>query len=200
MNSYNLSNLRKREKGAVLVTAMLLLLVMTILGVSSTSTSVMEEKMASNTRQSRIAFQAAEVALRNAEDLFTVGFGAASTALTRTNLSTVFNGTDSGLYSRITTTEITTDLISFDVYKSSQWSAANSIQGQAILTSSTNPPPAPRFIVEYVGRVGDLPLEYTTPDVRKYAFRITAIGWGQEVDAAGNRISRVLSSTFRIAL
>lgn len=184
----------------MLVTAMLLLLVMTIIGISATSTSVMEEKMASNTRQSMIAFQAAEVALRNGDDLFTSGFGAGSTTLTRNNLGTVFNGTDPGLYSRITTTEIATDLVPFDVYDSSLWDAANSVQGQAILTSLSNAPPAPRFIIEYVGRIGDLPLNYTLPDTRKYAFRIIAIGWGQEQDAGGNYISRVLSSTFKIAL
>jgi type IV pilus assembly protein PilX len=189
-----------RETGAVLVTAMLLLLVMTIIGVSATSTTVMQEKMSSNTRQSKIAFQAAEVALRSGEDLFASGFGAGSTALTRNNLGTLFNGTDPGLYSRLTTTEIGVDLVSFDVYDPSLWNGANSIQGQAILASLSNAPPAPRFIIEYVGRIGDLPTSYTIPDARKYAFRITAIGWGQELDAAGNRISRVLSSTFKTAL
>lgn len=48
------------QKGAVLVISLLFLLIMTILGISSMSTNALEEKMVSNTRQQRIAFQAAD--------------------------------------------------------------------------------------------------------------------------------------------
>ncbi|MCK5832023.1 MAG: pilus assembly PilX N-terminal domain-containing protein [Methylococcales bacterium] len=48
------------QKGAVLVVSLLFLLIMTILGVSTMSTNVLEEKMVGNSRQLRIAFQAAD--------------------------------------------------------------------------------------------------------------------------------------------
>lgn len=56
-----------RQRGAVLFVALIFLLLLTMLGVSSMQTTVLEEKMASNTRERAIAFQAAESALRDAE-------------------------------------------------------------------------------------------------------------------------------------
>jgi type IV pilus assembly protein PilX len=58
-----------RQQGAVLVTAMLLLLVLTIIGVTVMQMSRMQERMAGNSRDVNLAFQAAEGALRNAEAL-----------------------------------------------------------------------------------------------------------------------------------
>jgi type IV pilus assembly protein PilX len=65
------NNLRRfhnaRQHGAVLVTAMLLLLVLTIIGVTAMQMSRMQERMAGNTRDVNLAFQAAEGALRSGE-------------------------------------------------------------------------------------------------------------------------------------
>lgn len=55
------------QRGAVLVTAMLLLMVLTIIGVTVMQMSRMQERMAGNSRDVNLAFQAAEGALRNAE-------------------------------------------------------------------------------------------------------------------------------------
>ena len=57
----------KQQQGAVLVVSLIMLLVMTLIGISSMRTTVLEEKMASNYRDSNIAFQAAEAALLDAE-------------------------------------------------------------------------------------------------------------------------------------
>ncbi|MEE9337106.1 MAG: PilX N-terminal domain-containing pilus assembly protein [Methylococcaceae bacterium] len=48
------------QQGAVLIVSLLFLVIMTILGVSAMSTNVLEEKMVSNIRQEKIAFQAAD--------------------------------------------------------------------------------------------------------------------------------------------
>ena len=55
------------QQGAALIVGLIMLLLMTILGVTSMSSSIMEEKMAGNSRDRAIAFQAAESALRAAE-------------------------------------------------------------------------------------------------------------------------------------
>jgi type IV pilus assembly protein PilX len=55
------------QRGAVLVTSMLLLMVLTIIGVTVMQMSRMQERMAGNSRDVSLAFQAAEGALRNAE-------------------------------------------------------------------------------------------------------------------------------------
>jgi type IV pilus assembly protein PilX len=57
------------QRGAVLVTAILLLLVLTIIGVTVMQMSRMQERMAGNSRDVNLAFQGAEGALREAENL-----------------------------------------------------------------------------------------------------------------------------------
>ena len=57
----------RRERGAILVTALLMLLVLTVIGVSVMQITRMQERMAGNTRDKNLAFQAAEAALRDAE-------------------------------------------------------------------------------------------------------------------------------------
>ena len=54
----------KNQQGIVLVVALLILVVMTILGVSMLSSSTLEERMASNVQAKNITFQAAESCIR----------------------------------------------------------------------------------------------------------------------------------------
>lgn len=54
------------EKGAVLIVALLFLVMLTLLGVTAMTGSTMEERMAGNARDTSVAFQAAEAALRDA--------------------------------------------------------------------------------------------------------------------------------------
>ncbi len=57
----------RRETGAALVVALLLLVVLTIIGIAAMQTTRMEERMAGNTRDLNLAFQGAEAALRDGE-------------------------------------------------------------------------------------------------------------------------------------
>jgi len=54
-----------KQQGIVLVVALLILVVMTILGVSMLGTSALEERMASNIQSQNITFQAAESCIRS---------------------------------------------------------------------------------------------------------------------------------------
>jgi len=56
-----------KQKGVVLITSLVLLLIMTMLGVTAMSTTIIQEKMAGNSLDRERAFQAAEAALRDAE-------------------------------------------------------------------------------------------------------------------------------------
>lgn len=56
-----------KQRGAVLVVSLLMLLVMTILGVAGMGSTNLEQRMAANNRDRDIAFQAAELALRDGE-------------------------------------------------------------------------------------------------------------------------------------
>jgi type IV pilus assembly protein PilX len=56
-----------RQRGVTLIIVLLLLLIMTLLGLASFKSTIMQEKMSSNLLDRSIGFQAAEAALREAE-------------------------------------------------------------------------------------------------------------------------------------
>lgn len=58
----------KRQQGAVLVVGLIFLVLMTLVGVTAMRTGVLDERMAGNLRDTKVAFEAAEAALRNAEE------------------------------------------------------------------------------------------------------------------------------------
>ena len=63
---------KNKQTGAVLIVSLLMLTVMTMIGVTAMQSNLLQEKMAGNFRDMNVAFQAAEVALRDAEtDIFT---------------------------------------------------------------------------------------------------------------------------------
>ena len=57
------------QRGAILVTSLLLLLTLTVIGVSVVQITRMQERMAGNTRDLNLAFEGAEAALRDAEQM-----------------------------------------------------------------------------------------------------------------------------------
>ncbi len=59
---------RKNQTGIVLFMSLVILLILTILGLSSVQTTSLQERMSRNARDSNLAFQAAEAALRDGED------------------------------------------------------------------------------------------------------------------------------------
>lgn len=60
-------NRRKRQSGAALIVALVMLLVMTLIAVTASRTSVLQERMAGNLRQGSVAFEGAEATLRIGE-------------------------------------------------------------------------------------------------------------------------------------
>ncbi len=66
MNKYAVLNpsIAKHQSGVVLVISLIMLLALTLIGVTSSSVTGLEEKMAANTKDKNLAFQAAESALR----------------------------------------------------------------------------------------------------------------------------------------
>ena len=59
--------MKNRQTGAVLAVALIFMVLMTLVGVSTMRTSVISERMAGNYDNLNVAFQAAESALRDAE-------------------------------------------------------------------------------------------------------------------------------------
>lgn len=58
---------RGRQSGTALIVAMVMLLAMTLLGVTAVRNTTLQERMAGNLRDNNLAFQAAERALREGE-------------------------------------------------------------------------------------------------------------------------------------
>lgn len=56
-----------KQNGSALIISLLMLLVMTLLGITSMSTATLEEKMAANDRNQKVAFQNAEITLVGSE-------------------------------------------------------------------------------------------------------------------------------------
>lgn len=88
---------KAKQRGVVLIVALIMLVVITLLGISSIRTVLQEERMAGNTLDRSLAFQAAEAALRDGE----------AAALAQSKLSPVnsgFPGSESnrGLYTDTT--------------------------------------------------------------------------------------------------
>jgi len=187
MNTIITSKTRTRQQGAILIVSMLLLLVMTLLGITAVSTTTLEEKMASNNRQRQLAFQAASSALREAETWLRTNIG------TVAQFETTFSGTPVELYwVRQPTPGDDVRAVPMDIYDGYAWTVGNSQQPATSVTNAMN---TPRYVIEYMGRIGEPPLDYNEPDNRNYAFRVTAIGWGTD-----NTTTFVTQSAFRIPL
>ena len=66
MKTVTLSSPR-RQSGAVLIVAMIILVILTLLGVTAMNTTSLQERIASNTQEQVHAFQAAETGLNQAD-------------------------------------------------------------------------------------------------------------------------------------
>jgi type IV pilus assembly protein PilX len=66
-DSHSFNCINKHQSGAVLVISLIMLLLLTLIGVTGMQTTGLEEKMAGNMRDRNLAFQAAESALSAAE-------------------------------------------------------------------------------------------------------------------------------------
>ena len=170
----------RRQQGAVLVIAMVLLLVMSLIGLSSVVSSTLQERMASNVQQRALAHYAAETPIRPAEVYI-------ATSVTSKSKLTLFDGNTTGLYAAIPVNPILflNDLVqqTADTSKPASWTAANSVQvlGLSDKATTTNP----RYMIEYVGRRSEsafplwsnsAPVEASAPHI----FKITAIGWARD--------------------
>lgn len=169
----------KRQHGVTLVVALVMLLIMTSLGVTTMTGSTLQERMAGNSRQQYIARLNAEFGLRQAEaqlalqNLHTI---------TDSGLATQING-NAGWYAPVNGLPFAASFSGLDLDESSSWE--NNL-GSSI-AADANDADSPRYIIEYLGRNYSA-LQQTTnlgqaaggsantppPPI----FRITAIGWG----------------------
>lgn len=158
---------RNSEQGIALFLALVVLLIITILGVSGLQTTTLEERMAANARDRDLAFQAAEAALIDAERFL------------NNAVLGVFNNVN-GLYA-------------FGAANRPIWIGPGQQVGNGVITYSVNRPGAgaqaaaipgvaqqPEYFIEQMPAT--LPpggsLEAGTPSDEIAFFRVTARGFG----------------------
>jgi type IV pilus assembly protein PilX len=155
------------EKGSVLIISLIMLIVLTLIGITAMSTASLQEKMAGNSRDMALAFQAAEAALRGGENYYVDSV---------VSIGSAFDGSHTGLYPYGANP---------DVFSPATW--ANSLPYSGTIAGVAE---QPRFIIEYVGRIeqggGDLNVGgygESSGLGTKVAVRVTARGVGGTPDA-----------------
>lgn len=170
MNPYPINE----QHGAVLIVSLIILLVMTLIGLSAMRSTTLEERMAGNARNQENAFQAGEAALRAGEALV-LGFASEPLATSDgTNDVWILDAPDPD------------DTNSTAWWKESArdkaWWDTNG-EAYSLAGVGSNP----RYLVEAADHVTDnLVLGQQQDDTGKAFYRVTAHGTG------GNDLARVL--------
>ena len=120
----------KKQNGSVLIISLVILIAMTLIGVTAMRTSVLEEKMSSNIRSKELAFQAAEAALLDGEELME---------------SLVTNSSFDGTGGRLAASDDDPDF-----FADATWSTTSSIAYSGTLDNVEN---QPRLIMKYIGQI-----------------------------------------------
>ncbi len=149
----------QRQQGAALIVSLIILMIMTMIGISSMQSTTMEEKMAGNMRDQSVAFQNAEIALRAGEDYL------------GSPILSVFNGSN-GLYQPASGE---TDL---PLWESFVWTVPDNVVTVSNLTLADSVSD-PVYIIEELDEVTDLSgsLEAALPKITAY-YRVTARATG----------------------
>ena len=167
-----LYHVKHSQRGTALVMTLVILLLLTMLGITAINTSTLEERMAGNTKDQNLSFQAAETALRTAE-----AWVQSTTAATQLNTNNA-----NGIYDPSSTT--------IDVWDSIDWLSANvvtypRVPGGLVVTGGLNEVDTqPKYIIEKVG------IDPLTPSGTRITVRITARGTG----ASDTTVSMVQST------
>ncbi|HIP53703.1 MAG TPA: pilus assembly protein PilX [Chromatiales bacterium] len=160
-------NIPVKSRGAVLITGLVFLLILTLLGLSAMQSTTLEQRMAGNSLDSNIAFQAAEAALRTGESVI----GNWSTEPTP-------NGSGSnGVWSLNAPDPDANDGINWwdDSARGESWWNANGQGGVSISGVSS----APRYLIEERDYVSDnLNVGNQNAETGRVFYRLTARGKG----------------------
>jgi len=165
-----LSVTHKRQTGASLIVSLMLLIVLTLLGLSGMQSTVMQERMSNNVRDKGMAFQAAESALRSGESWVK------NQNMPTRGALTVQDGTSCSA---------PCDLVGLDDYvgmatQDFSWWETNGRIYSDMPTGTGEVASAPRFIVEEHSDQRDSladPTDTSSPPVRTL-YRLTALGVG----------------------
>lgn len=163
----------KQQRGVVLAVSLIMLLLITTLAVSGMQASTMEERMASNSRNSNIAFQLAETALRQGESV--IESSSNSKSISKAAELKVFSDTEGSIPAYGADCFI--ELGSKDFSKPSTWDSACNYIGEADDVADKSA----QFFIEYVfaqNKADDDGYER-----QECVYQITARGYGADANS-----------------
>jgi len=169
MNRSGLERLQKlsfAQKGIALFISLVLLLVLTIIGVSSVQSTSLEERMARNAHDSVLAFQAAEMALRQAEE-WLIANSPETTDFTNGGAGGLWTAAPFGVAPRWEASNI--------------WSGGSSVE---VAINVDHVDSQPRYLIEFLATIDQVANQYEVgvgyPILNETinVFRVTARGVG----------------------
>lgn len=163
-----MNTLKNKQSGVALIISLIILLLMTIIGLAAIRTSMMEEKMAANSRDQALAFQASEIGLRDQERW--IMSQTLEPLPTKDGSNGVWNpdAVDPELNNAISWWQEPNRGVTW-------WNANGRVYGQNI----TNVKSAPRSIIEYHQYISDdLVMGDGNTDAGRVFYRITTRGTG----------------------
>ena len=183
MKNVNYHSTPQRQRGAVLAIGLLILVVMTLIGVTGMSTSGLQLKMAGNLKDWHVAFQAVEAGLRDGEtDIGTTDRVSGETGADCG--TTGANANRDGLCGAISgATQNVWENIDFsDTAATKQYVLYGNKTTAAALSGTVTPP---RYIIEPVKDTGKpgTTLVANTGGVKIKTYRVTAVGYGGTAEA-----------------
>ncbi len=133
MSSHKFKQIARKQSGAILLTSLVFLLVLSMIVLAALRTGTLEERMAANARNRQVALQAAEAVLRSAEVALFTGVGTKSTFNSYNLAAGYYNAPSAGIAAK---------------WKTVDWSSATATltTGAALEGVSS----APRYIVEII--------------------------------------------------
>lgn len=187
------------QNGVTLIVALVILVVMSIVGVASMSSSNLQARMASNEKQQLMSQYAAEAGIKAAKRYLDANVGG------KAKLSR-FKDAGKGLYSGTASNTLDLPLPSISVddnfpkyLDGRKWDDSNSVEVSKSEGSLPSSVLNSRYIIELVGQEylgGTVAIDTTevNKSEARFVFKITAVGWGQDT-----RIYSVIQSTYRTA-
>lgn len=175
-----------QQRGAALITSLIILLVLTVLGVSAMSTSSLEELMAGNLRDQNLSFQAAEAALQDGERYIDSWGGTPPEATSEGTNYSLYSRDEFGLYeySAFDTDTVWNNAIA-TTYGADTGIAISNLGDVAAL---------PMYIIEEEDFVAkDASFKAQTQREGAYYYRVTARGVG----ASSNAVTLLQSTVAR---
>jgi type IV pilus assembly protein PilX len=161
-----IASMQKKQSGAALIVSLILLSVLTILAVSASQSTRMQERMAGNARNVDIAFQAAEAGARNGERYLA-------------GLTSVPDACSTAPCPVLKIAVLPLDMSD----QNDTWWTTNGREYGTASQELTGPVEDPRYVIEEIGRVPDDLTAGGGPPSERIFYRATARAKGGTAEA-----------------